>query len=284
MKMMSDLRTRTLTAVVFAFIVLGSIFSSHISFFLLFLFISVACLWEFIEMMKPQFVYSASQFIRTKIFALLIGAFISIIFYCISFYKMNPDYFFLVIPLWLLFFIHELFIHSEKSAQHIALISLGVACISLPLGMVHLLVFYDANNWSIQNFGIVLAILLLIWTNDTVAYFTGRWIGKNKLLERISPKKTWEGFFGGIIFSMIAAFFIFKWMHDFDLFTWIGIALIVSVFGTAGDLFQSMMKRQAGVKDSGKILPGHGGLYDRFDAFIFCVPFVFAYLRLLGKI
>jgi phosphatidate cytidylyltransferase len=282
--MMSDLRTRTLTAIIFAIVVLGSIFLSPVSFFLLFLLISAACLWEFIHMMRPQFAYSATQFNRVKVMALCIGVFISIIFYCIRSYKINTDYFFLLIPLWLLFFIHELFINSEKPAQNIAIISLGIACISLPLSLVHALVFYDGNNWSLQNFGIVLAILLLIWTNDTMAYFTGRWIGKHKLLERISPKKTWEGFFGGILFSVIAGFFIFKWMQTFDVITWIGIAIIVSVFGTAGDFFQSMVKRQAGVKDSGKLLPGHGGLYDRFDAFIFCPPFVFAYLHLLGKI
>jgi len=183
-----------------------------------------------------------------------------------------------------LFFIHELFIDSEKPAQNIAVISLGIACISLPLGLVQRLIFYNGRNWSVQNFGIVLAILLLIWTNDTMAYFIGRWIGKNKLLERISPKKTWEGFFGGLVFSVIAGLLIFKWMQTFDAVTWIGIAVIVSVFGTVGDLFQSMLKRKAGVKDSGKLLPGHGGVYDRFDAFIFCVPFAFAYLQLTGKI
>jgi len=239
---------------------------------------------EFIQMMQPQLTYSVAQFNRVKAIALGISVFISGIFYCISFYKINADYFFLIIPVWLLFFIHELLLHSEKPVQNISLISLGIACISLPLGMVHTLVFYDGNIWTIQNFGIVLAILLLIWTNDTMAYFTGRWVGENKLLEHISPKKTWEGFFGGLIFSVIAGFFIFKWLQIFDLFTWVGIAIVVSLFGTAGDLFQSMLKRQAGVKDSGKILPGHGGLYDRFDAFIFCPPFVFAYLHLLGKI
>lgn len=281
---MSDLRIRTLTAFVFAIVVLGSIFLSPASFFLLFLFVSAASLWEFIHMMQSQFVYSAAQFNRVKVMALCIGAFISIILYCINSHKINTGYFFLFIPLWLSFFIHELFITSEKPAQNIAIISLGIACISLPLGLVHELVVYEGTTWSIQNFGIVLAILLLIWTNDTMAYFIGRWIGKHKLLERISPKKTWEGFFGGIVFSLIAGFIIFKWLKTFDFITWIGIALIVSVFGTAGDLFQSMLKRQAGVKDSGKLLPGHGGVYDRFDAFIFCLPFVFAYLHLIGKI
>ena len=125
---------------------------------------------------------------------------------------------------------------------------------------------------------ILISIFILIWTNDTFAYLIGKSLGKNKLFERISPKKTIEGFVGGILFAMLAGVLISKfYMPELVIWKWIVIALIVSVFGTLGDLVESKFKRIAGVKDSGSIMPGHGGVYDRLDSVIFVVPFVFFY-------
>ncbi|SCY03693.1 phosphatidate cytidylyltransferase [Flavobacterium caeni] len=122
---------------------------------------------------------------------------------------------------------------------------------------------------------IIIGIFVLIWANDTFAFVVGKSIGKRKLFERISPKKTIEGFLGGLIFALIFAVLIAKYLIFEPLVLWIGISLMVSIFGTIGDLIESKFKRLAGVKDSGKIMPGHGGILDRLDSIIFVAPFVF---------
>jgi len=131
---------------------------------------------------------------------------------------------------------------------------------------------------------IIVSVFILIWTNDTFAYLVGKNFGKRKLLERISPKKTVEGFFGGLIASCAASFIIFNYLSDFDPLTWLGLACLTSFFGTIGDLVQSKFKRQAGVKDSGSLMPGHGGLYDRLDSIIYASPFIYAYLLVIDYV
>jgi phosphatidate cytidylyltransferase len=134
------------------------------------------------------------------------------------------------------------------------------------------------------NPNIIIGIFILIWSNDTFAYVIGKSIGKHKLLERISPKKTIEGFIGGLAGAVWASFLIFKYIGHFNLTIWITLALIASVFGTIGDLIQSKFKRQAGVKDSGALMPGHGGLYDRLDSIIYSSPFIFAFLEIIAHV
>ena len=128
---------------------------------------------------------------------------------------------------------------------------------------------------------LVVGIFSLIWINDTFAYLVGKNFGRKKLLERISPKKTVEGFIGGLVFSALAAYLVFFFTGLLDISSWVGLAIILSIFGTLGDLIQSKFKRQAGVKDSGSLMPGHGGLFDRLDSIIFASPFVYAYLQVL---
>ena len=128
---------------------------------------------------------------------------------------------------------------------------------------------------------IIVGVFVLIWCNDTFAYIIGKSLGKNKLLERVSPKKTIEGFFGGLIGAVIASFIIFNLLNIYTLPVWISLAVIISVCGSIGDLVQSNYKRQAGVKDSGNLMPGHGGLYDRLDSAIYASPFIYAFLQLI---
>ena len=131
---------------------------------------------------------------------------------------------------------------------------------------------------------LIVGVFVLIWTNDTFAYIVGKNFGRNKLYEQISPNKTIEGFLGGLIFSCIGGYFIFKYTHYRDVPFWLGMAIILTIFGTMGDLIQSKFKRQAGVKDSGKLMPGHGGLYDRLDSIIFSSPFIYAYLLIIDYV
>ncbi|GAA0873161.1 phosphatidate cytidylyltransferase [Gangjinia marincola] len=127
----------------------------------------------------------------------------------------------------------------------------------------------------------ILGIFILIWTNDTFAYVVGKNFGRRKLFERISPKKTVEGFVGGVAFSILAGLLLFYFTQLFNAFIWIGLAMVVSIFGTLGDLIQSRFKRQANVKDSGTLMPGHGGMFDRLDSIIYASPFIYLYLKIV---
>ena len=121
--------------------------------------------------------------------------------------------------------------------------------------------------------------MLLIWTNDSFAFLVGKNFGKHKLFEKVSPKKTIEGFIGGLVFSIIVGVIIGQYSGIFSISSWIIIAIIVAVFGSLGDLVESKFKRQANIKDSGTIMPGHGGLLDRLDSLFFLAPFVYLYIH-----
>lgn len=130
----------------------------------------------------------------------------------------------------------------------------------------------------------ILGAFILIWVNDTFAYLVGKNFGKQKLFSSISPKKTVEGFLGGLFFSCVASFFIAKFTGTLNFTSWLILSIIVSVFGTLGDLIESKFKRQAGVKDSGTIMPGHGGLFDRLDSIIFAAPPIYLFLRIISYV
>ena len=143
-------------------------------------------------------------------------------------------------------------------------------------------------SYNIYRPKIIISIFILIWTNDTFAYIIGKSIGKHKLIERISPKKTIEGFIGGVVFSIIAGILISKYYFEpkpnyqhTSIFIWTISAVIISIFSTLGDLIESKFKRIAGVKDSGNIMPGHGGILDRLDSIIFVAPFVYLFYQIL---
>lgn len=138
-----------------------------------------------------------------------------------------------------------------------------------------------SNYTSLFQPRIIIGVFIIIWTNDTFAYIVGKSIGKNKLFEIISPKKTIEGFIGGLIFAVIAGILIEKFYIQKSMIFWVITALIIGVFGTIGDLIESKFKRQAAVKDSGKIMPGHGGILDRLDSIIFAAPFIYLFLQII---
>lgn len=182
---------------------------------------------------------------------------------------------FLLPPIIILTLVAELYRKKQAPFTNIALTLVAVLYIAAPFSLLILMGFlHGAYSWHI-----ILGTVFLIWTSDSGAYFSGKTFGKTKLFERISPGKTWEGWLGGTLLSLGVAYVLSLYLHDLDLPHWLGVAAIVSVFGVLGDLVESMLKRSLQVKDSGSLLPGHGGILDRFDSLLMVVPFIIAFLK-----
>ena len=176
-----------------------------------------------------------------------------------------------------LFLIKDLF--SEKKIPLFATKRYLLTTFYLSSAFVFLVLIANYNDTF--NSKILLGSFILIWTNDTFAFLVGKNLGKQKLFEKISPKKTVEGFLGGLFFSCVASYFIAKFTNTLDFTNWLILSIIISVFGTLGDLIESKFKRQANVKDSGVIMPGHGGLLDRLDSIVFAAPFIYSFLNII---
>jgi len=168
---------------------------------------------------------------------------------------------------------------SSTPFQNVVYTIFGIVYIAVPLSCSNYLVFSELSGYQ-YNFQILLFVFVLIWSYDTFAYITGKFAGKNKLLKNISPKKTWEGAIGGVLMSIFIAGLLHYTTGIFALHQWIIISIIVSITGTLGDLTESALKRSVRMKDSGRLLPGHGGILDRFDAALFAIPSVLLYLKL----
>lgn len=182
-------------------------------------------------------------------------------------------------------FIRELYLKKESPILNLAVSTLAVIYIALPFSLMSRLAFFpEATGVDGYSPIVPLALFIFIWCNDVGAYCFGCTLGKHRLFERVSPKKSWEGFFGGCFTSALAAFIISRipsMAGNLSTAIWICVALLVSVFGTWGDLVESLIKRELGVKDSGNILPGHGGMLDRFDSTLMATPAVTAFLYLV---
>ena len=184
-------------------------------------------------------------------------------------------------------FISELYTGNDNAIEDWAHTMLGQMYIALPFSTINVLAFNGAaNGQTVYNYIVPLCVFIFLWTNDTGAYCSGSLFGKHKLFPRISPAKSWEGSIGGGIFVIIAAIIIGYIANDgeahrLSILGWVGLGVVVAVFGTWGDLVESLFKRTLGVKDSGNILPGHGGMLDRFDSSLMAIPAAVIYLYTL---
>lgn len=181
-------------------------------------------------------------------------------------------------------YIKELYSHHDNPIVNLGVTMLSQIYIVLPLSLINLLAFGNFACFSGEApfYAIPLAIYIFIWASDTGAYLSGSLLGRHKLFPRISPKKSWEGSVGGALLTVGAAVAVAHFYGFMNVWQWIGMALVVVVFGTYGDLTESMIKRHLGIKDSGNILPGHGGLLDRLDSMFFAIPAVIMYLYMLS--
>ena len=214
----------------------------------------------------------------------VIGYFIYVIsLSLITFFPVKSIVLFFLILLTILvkFILMGNLLFSKKSSFSNLRKFLIVTCYIIPSFLFIQLIPISFTNYEPW---LLIGFLLIMWVNDSFAFLVGKYLGKTKLFERISPKKTVEGFIGGFIFALITSYFIAHWSKNLNEFQWMLMALIISISGSIGDLVQSRLKRLAEVKDSGKLIPGHGGIFDRMDSTLFSSSFVFAYLFVINHV
>ncbi len=280
---MSNFLRRTLTAVWIVIFVLGGFWLHPVSFFLTGLFIVAATQYEYYSMIKSAGIRPQAAV------GIIAGLSIFIVSTLVAAGRLQGKYFLALIPLSLALMIGELFRKDEKPFDSLAHTFLSIIYIAVPFSLFPFAAFSRTGLQSLIGHqdivfspGIIVGFFLVLWANDTGAYLTGVSIGRHRLMERISPKKSWEGFFGGLVSAIFAAWLLGDWFGVLTKSQWMTAAIIISVAGTMGDLFESMLKRSIGVKDSGSIMPGHGGFLDRFDSALFAFPLLYLFLSLFG--
>jgi phosphatidate cytidylyltransferase len=277
---------RTITGLSMVFILIAALYLNEWMFAAIFLAITVLGLWEFYGLVTSERCSPQKYF----------GTFTGIILYLAVIWVkvlnrpgsfLLPDWmlfsfpFLTMLPLGLLFisFIVEIYRKKPDPLVNVSVTVIGVLYIALPLALLNLL-----DSGQVQHFSGLPSILtgyfILTWFYDTGAYLYGKQFGKHKFFERISPKKTWEGTIAGAVVAFLTATGLYYLAGDVPLVDWYMLTIIVLIFGTFGDLAESLFKRSLNIKDSGTILPGHGGILDRFDTLFISAPFVFLYFFL----
>jgi phosphatidate cytidylyltransferase len=276
---MRNLIVRTISGVVLLGIVLGAAYGGKYAYSCFLLFILVVGMWEFYNIAAA----TGAKPHRTLGLAAGIVLFITSFFLFDGFISDMRSansvdmliggilYFSVLIPLC---FVVELFHDSETPLRNVATTIMGIFYVAYPMALMLFIPILITGEWQPESF---LFYLFIVWGNDVFAYLTGITLGKHKMAPRISPKKSWEGFAGGIVGAM-AMGALGSYVVGGHLGMWLGLAVVVAITSVFGDFVESMFKREAGVKDSGKIIPGHGGILDRFDALLISSPFAFAYL------
>ncbi|UJP66957.1 phosphatidate cytidylyltransferase [Mongoliitalea daihaiensis] len=210
------------------------------------------------------------------------GTFLGLLIFSLTFFieigHMNDKYYFLIFPLVSLVFFIKLYRKSDKKPfTGVAYTFLGIFYVAVPFALLNVAAFAVDETF---HYEIIIGSLLILWASDSGAYFAGTKFGKTKLFERVSPKKSWEGFLGGAGTAYVISYVLGKHFNTLPSWQWLSIATIIIIAGTYGDLIESLFKRSIEIKDSGKTLPGHGGFMDRFDGLLLSAPFIAAFLKI----
>ncbi len=269
---MSNLAQRIITGLLGAGIMIAGIVFSEWLFAFIFLALTVLTLNEFYSLASKNGYHPFSVW----------GLFFSIVLFALGYLSISGlvghQFLWLLFPLFTLGFILPLYSKKAHPINCLAVSLMGVVYIAIPFTLLSVIAFKSGT----YGFELVLGLILAQWASDTGAYFVGKAIGKTKLFQRVSPNKTWEGTIGGLVFALAVMYVWSIYFQELQTLEWLGLGLIVAGFGSFGDLVESLFKRTLAIKDSGKILRGHGGFLDRFDGLIIAIPFATAYLMLLG--
>lgn len=272
-----DLMVRALTALVFVPTVLAALFGGPYLFSILFLIVLIVSSYEYYNLIFAN--DYDSHFFRRN-YGILLSCFVYFTvsinnLFDFSFEFNESDLQIALLPLAFVAFIYELFKQPEHPFKNIALVISGIIYIGVPMVLLQYLAFSALGEF---NTHIVIGLIVMNWLNDSGAYMVGSRMGKTPLFPKVSPKKTWEGTLGGVTACIITGYIFSLYWTELDTVDWVALAVITAIFGSLGDLVESMLKRSVGVKDAGSFLPGHGGMLDRFDAFIFLLPFASTYV------
>ncbi len=266
---MKEVLRRALTGAIYVILLLGSVFLSSDAFDFLFMAFGLACLYEFKRIVRlPGYYIFIAYLLLWWIYIYHVKDGLPITLLMVLTISVN---------LALLIF---LFSKKPKEFNNfqkfiIGLLYIGGGCIFLTM------IPYEQNSFA--KF-LIMGIFILIWVNDTFAYLVGRTLGRTKLFPAVSPKKTIEGSVGGLIFALLASYFLAGYEPRLTLIQWMVLAVVIVIAGGLGDLLESKFKRIAGVKDSGAILPGHGGIWDRLDSLVFAAPFAYLVLNIFSYV
>ena len=268
----SNLGQRAITALIGAIVVVGGSIYSDWTYFIIFATILAFSQMEFYKMT------GLDGMLPLRSFGTFLGLLIFSLTFMIQKQHLAAEYLYLIFPIVSLTFFIKLYRKTDKKPfTGVAFTFLGIFYVAIPFSLINLAVF---SVDEVYHYEILIGCLLILWASDTGAYFAGTKFGKTKLFERVSPKKSWEGFLGGAFSAIIVAFALTRYFHVIEDWKWLVIAGIIIIAGTYGDLIESLFKRSIEIKDSGKGLPGHGGFMDRFDGLLLSAPFITAFLKI----
>lgn len=267
------LKLRLLTATIGAIVMISGIVYSQWTYFAVFLLVSVLTQWEFYKLARID------DKLPLKMLGTLIGQVFFVLTFLIEADLLSLKYMLVVFPLLATVFLIKLYKKEDvQPFTNIAYTFLGIIYVAIPFALLNVIAF--ANG--VFSYEIILGILLILWASDTGAYFSGIMLGKKKLFERISPKKTWEGSIGGGLLALIMAFVLSRYFLDLTTIQWLVAAGLIVITGIYGDLIESVFKRSIEIKDSGRSLPGHGGFLDRFDSLLLAAPFIVVFIKIFS--
>ena len=251
--------------------IIAAVCYSDWTYFLVFF---IICLFSLLEFYKLA---AVDGVVPERVLGTVGGILVFILSFLVEKGQVSAVWYIVIFPLMAMAYIIKLYKKEErKPFTNIAFTFLGVFYIAIPFALLNITAFSSGT----YNFEIIFGCLFILWASDTGAYFAGTYLGKTKLFERISPKKSWEGFFGGALLALVFALGIAHYFQSLTIVQWLVVWVIIMVGGTFGDLVESLLKRSIAIKDSGSSIPGHGGFLDRFDGLFLAAPFIAAYLKL----
>ena len=275
---MKNIIVRAITGTCFVILLLGCILLDKNAYAILFTIITALTMSEFYRLIKSK---DESRMISFLDIFGGVYLFAALYYYCSGLSTSVTKYIFIPYIVYIMLtFIIQLYAKRPDPIKCWAYSLLGQFYIALPFALLNFIAF--PGTYTLYAPWLLMSFFIFIWINDTGAFLVGITIGRHRLFERISPKKSWEGFIGGLIFSFITAWVFSLFYDNFSLIQWLGLSLTISISSTFGDLCESLLKRTIHIKDSGHILPGHGGLLDRFDSVLLAAPAAYIYIQIFG--